>query len=342
MKKFILKVVLILAPTIAINLTFGILRNHNGDETIPFRQNWMDQYMNLNQMDPAIGLMTIDAKKFDMSKDVLSYTLTRFKDKWGFQNAKDIKSPNILFIGDSFFDDPFLSYTDGLSYNFNSSMNLSSVGCSGFKVFNELKDHGYFTTLPKIIFMEVVERNFSAWSDLFEQIETNEFKTKPYYYCGLDFVFGNNITGASMDNLKPKKKTIDEKRGTIHVLDGKREIYFYTNQIQTFDDETLLDKTFKNMKLVSDYFKQKNTQVVFIIAPDKESIYPEFYPASNLPKIHKQMDALQLNYINMYETMMQSPIRTNCYWDGDTHWNPNAYKMLIDQMRAKTTSLGIK
>jgi hypothetical protein len=340
MERLIRKGTLVLLPVILANLVFGILRYRNGDKTIPFSQNWQRQYMTKSQIDLKIGLNHSDSQIFDMSREIRRSKLIRFKDKWGFQNSTDTKNPDVLFIGDSFFDDPHLSYDQGLTHNIPRSMNISSVGCSGFKVFNELRTQGYFTRMPKFIFIGVVERNLSQWSDLYGQIEDNDTKTVPYKYYYLDFVFGNNFSGANLDNLSlTKTGTSLKKGGTMRKLDDQRSVYFYKNSIAKHTQKDI-HRILGSMTMASRYFNERNCRVVFIVAPDKESIFPEIYPKSNLPLLQKKFDSLKIEYIDMYKEIMQSPKRRECYYDGDTHWNQNAYELLLENIRMKMGDFG--
>jgi hypothetical protein len=219
-------------------------------------------------------------------------------------------------------------------------MNIASAGCSGFQVFNELKMYGYFIKLPKYIVIEVVERNFVRWTNLFDQIERNETKSVPYTYYGLDFILGNNLTGANLSNLSLNRNKVDfKKRGVMYSIDN-RSIYFSQNQIAEYDHHSM-QEILTSMKLVTQYFKQNNCQVVFLVAPDKESIFPEIFPKSNLPLIQRQFDLQKIIYIDMHKAIMQSAKRKECYFDGDTHWNQNAYKILIEQIQMKLDSLEI-
>jgi hypothetical protein len=176
MKTFILRIIFFLSPVLLSNLILGVVRDINGDKTIPFRKNWNRQFMNQGQVLGKFGFSKSYSQPFDLSKERINLTLIKYVDSFGFQNITNIKNPKVLFIGDSFFDDPFLSYNHGLSFTFNESLNLSSSGCSGFKVFNELKSIGYFKSLPRFIFIEIVERELYQWSHLWEQIEDKQFK----------------------------------------------------------------------------------------------------------------------------------------------------------------------
>ena len=337
MKKFIFKIIIVLLPIVVVNSIFGFLRYNNGDDTIPYKQNWYKQFISHGQIDKNIGWIVSDSQIFDMSREVRKHRMVRYKDKWGFQNISTIINPDILFIGDSFFDDPYLSYGQSLSLNIPQSMNISSMGCSGFQVFNELKIHGYFTTPPRFIIVEVVERNLDAWINLYEQIELMEMKTIPSYY-GLDFLFGNNFRGANLANLSLANHDVPlNKQGIKRKINFDRDVYFYRNKIACYDS-VIINKIIINMKLVSQYFNKFNCQVIYVVAPDKESIFPELFPNSNLPSIQKQFDSSQIAYIDMFKEIMASPKRQECYYDGDTHWNQNAYKILIAKIKLKISN----
>ena len=337
MRKFILKIILVLSPVIIFNILFGILRYNQRDKTIPYLQNFNKQYITLAQIDHNVGFVESDSQQFDMSREFRYSKMMRYRDCFGFQNFNDIKNPKVLFIGDSFLDDPFLSYDKGLSFNFEQSLNIASNSCSGFKVFNELKELGYFSEFPNFIFIEVVERNLLEWGTLWKQIEKKETKTTPYNYFGLDLLFGNNFYGASMNNLGLIGSGSVQKLGVSRKVDG-RDVYFLNNAIQPYKSE-MVDKIVANMISVSKYFNNNNCQVIFVVAPDKESVFPEIFSSSNLPIIQRQMEAAQLEYIDMYGAIMQSPRRKNCYFDGDTHWNEEAYEILINEIRNKLDSL---
>jgi hypothetical protein len=216
-------------------------------------------------------------------------------------------------------------------------MNISSMGCSGFQVFNELKMYGYFTKTPKFIIIEVVERNLGAWINLYEQIKLKQIKTIPSYY-GLDFLFGNNFRGANLANLSLVNQDIPlNKQGIKRKINLDRAVYFYRDKITYYDSGTI-NKIIINMKLVSQYFNTLKCQVIYVVAPDKESIFPELFPNSNLPSIQKQFDSSQIVYVDMFKEIMASPKRNTCYYDGDTHWNQNAYNLLISKIKLKMSN----
>lgn len=338
MRKFVLRISAVLFPIVLINFVIGLARDFSGDETIPFRQNWLKQFVTRNQRLGKVGLQTSSSQVFDMSNELRVQPMVRSIDKWGFQNISDIRNPEVLFIGDSFFDDPFLSYFDGLSHNFSSSMNIASAGCSGFEVFNELSENGYFTVMPKFIVIEIVERNVYNWSELFEQIERKRLKTMPYNLMGLDLLLGNNCKGFSSCNMPVFSMNSKTSRiGTPRVLEDNRVIYFYRNSITEFNARHLV-KVLDSMKKTMNHFEKYGSSIVFLVAPDKESIYPELFPSSHLPRIQNSFDSVQIPYIDMYSAMMQSPQRKDFYYDGDTHWNQNAYKLLIEKIRLQFQS----
>lgn len=333
MKKIILKTIIVLLPILLTNLVIGVLRNKNGDETIPYKQNWLKQFISRGQIGKKTGKIISDYQTFDMSREVRKLQIVNYIDKWGFQNKKEIKNPDILFVGDSFFEDPFLSYEQSLSFNIPLSMNISSMGCSGFQVFNELKTHDYFTKAPKYIIIEVVERNLYTWVNLFDQIKLKQLKTKNYNYFGLDLLFGNNFRGADFDNLSfEKQNSKSNKIGTIRKIDKNRNIYFLKNKISSYDSE-ILRNIITSMELVNQYFSKYNCQVIYVVAPDKESIFPELFGNSNLPYVQKQFEIAHIDYIDMYSEIMQSSKRKECYYDGDTHWNNIAYELLIEKIK---------
>lgn len=103
-----------------------------------------------------------------------------------------------------------------------------------------------------------------------------------------------------------------------------------------------------NLKKMSSYFGQKNIKFYFLIAPNSQTIYPEFLPDS-LQKRQKssQLDQLtqylisknaDINFINPVKNLSENKKLGQIYYRHNNHWNNLgafiAYGQLIDYIKS--------
>ncbi len=97
---------------------------------------------------------------------------------------------------------------------------------------------------------------------------------------------------------------------------------FFTNQ----ELETIK----KNLERENEWFKQRSIPYFIVIAPDKETIYPEYYPFPNHLLTNYKLEQLKnylpkfsnLNLIDLKEALIDQKQEDKLiYYKGDTHWN---------------------
>lgn len=104
--------------------------------------------------------------------------------------------------------------------------------------------------------------------------------------------------------------------GTMH--DYKRENRFSDRQLYNIAH---------NLKLINDYYDTLGIRFIFVTAPNKNSIYPEYLPyyikegegSSNAERLRGFLEDAQVNYIDVSGVLKNSAERT--YYREDTHWN---------------------
>ncbi len=136
------------------------------------------------------------------------------------------------------------------------------------------------------------------------------------------------------------------------VLIGKDGWYFITNNNSIKDFRGLDPLTPDELKRWKDalearkrWLGNQGIQYMFVVAPGKQSIYPEFFP----PTYNKVNDKTHLDqlmeYLEKYSTVKIVDLRphllkeknnSSLYYKTDTHWNANgalvAYNAIMDNM----------
>jgi len=121
---------------------------------------------------------------------------------------------------------------------------------------------------------------------------------------------------------------LDDLKGRLHLSDQEKK---------TFWDHLIKKET---------WFKEKNIAFIFLIAPNKQSIYPEYLPAhfQSSPKPSRLDDLLSTKSADGGESLLDvrsdlriEKQRTRLYNKSDSHWNSQgahlAYLALMKQNR---------
>jgi hypothetical protein len=336
MKHFLIKSSSIFFVVILLNFSIGIIRLFNADPALPYSINRSKEFINTNQKYGRVNLRNTSKRKefkLDLSGEVIvKYNFTDVFDSLGFRNFYSNKNPEILFIGDSFFDDPYISAENGLNSKVKNSMNISTWGeTPGLGIYNNLKEKGYFNRIPKFIFFEVSERKAErVLSGLYLELISNEYKVKKYEYYYADLIFGANFKDLKVKSVLGSKAGKNSTKSQIEPVDiDGSKVYFRSRKINKIKVTAELINSVKN---VVNYFRNLNCEVVFVIAPDKESFYPELFGETTLSLLHKTFLQHEIGYIDMYNKIYKQPDFRSFYHRGDTHWNEKAFELLINEI----------
>lgn len=332
MKRFLLTGTGLLILAILPNFLAGILRFHAGDR-IPFRIH-TDQDLAWKLKHNTASFKQYPVRSIgDMSlQPVHSSNILRIDDPFGFSNQTENRSPEILYSGDSFMNDPHTATDEGYQartnrlLGFNASYNIGNHECGGFRVFNELTN-GYFQQKPKLLICEAVERN--AWRLFTEgpsELRTRKIKSIPYRLFFSDLILGNNFQHFQQSRLfrEPERPKIGTARNTRN---GR--VWFLNNQRTDFSAYSLKQMA-DSMSLIHDVLAKQQIQVLFVIAPDKESMYPDLFGQSAIPTLQDSLRIRKIPFIDIYHSLTQ--LDGNAYFPGDTHWNELAIQRLTDSV----------
>ncbi len=113
----------------------------------------------------------------------------------------------------------------------------------------------------------------------------------------------------------------------IEYGDGYNIMDFYKKNLMT---EKELNEFEENIKNTIEWCKTQKINYLFVIAPNKHSVYPENYLSqrpegvSRIDQLISIMDKLNAEYIYPKDLLIEKKTQTNIplYYETDTHWNP--------------------
>lgn len=138
--------------------------------------------------------------------------------------------------------------------------------------------------------------------------------------------------------------TLNEK-----VIVGREGFLFFD---KTLDDYTgksrLSEQEIRNcaavLRIMSEYAQQSGAEFLFSVAPNKNTIYPEYMPerickrseASNMELLYAELSVQGVNTLDFASMLRQEKSDGLLYYHNDTHWNERgallAYNAIMEQL----------
>ena len=324
MKKFIVKLNIIFFICVIPNFFLGIFRYCNQDETLRLNQNLNEQnfifnYKIKSKRDTLFTLF----RKGDLTEKVNKLVDTSYSiyDEFGFSNCAVNNKPEIVLIGDSYFHDPGNGTKYGFQskvnsyFNKNCAYNLGAVLCSDFRVYNEFFKREIFLKEPNFIVLEIIERNFYKWSNIYKDLSGNKIKTSKYKYLGLDLLLGNNFEYNSLNNVKQKDLNSN----------GNKIQLFYKNKVSVYERK-LIENIVIELERAKNYLLKQNIQLLVLVVPDKETFCPTEFGKSSYDEINDALDQKHISNVNILKLFKND--LSFYYYNDDTHWNQNAIDLI--------------
>ena len=188
------------------------------------------------------------------------------------------------------------------------------------------------------VFMPFVKSDTSAEKRKLSEapkVKTDDGKINFQYFDEFETYFSEHFafrqTLVTLDGYF-KSKVLGTSSNS-DVIVGKDDWLYYGETVNDFlNIGTLSDRGINNIKnnleIINDYCNQNNAKFIFTIAPNKNSIYPEYMPSNysptenkgNYEKLSESFDD-NFPYCGMKEIILNTNSNIPLYHKKDTHWN---------------------
>lgn len=138
------------------------------------------------------------------------------------------------------------------------------------------------------------------------------------------FIRMSNNIDIKLFNTSPNKNVIIGKNGFIYYSPTLNDYYKHA----TLTD-TQISKIAKKLRKLQDDLHKTNIKFLFLVAPNKSTIYPEYMPykreisgnSSNYDKLLIELEKENVNHINIFPILFSQKDKYDLYYSRDTHWN---------------------
>lgn len=155
--------------------------------------------------------------------------------------------------------------------------------------------------------------------------------------------------------LRAKALSLLGESGSDQVIAGREDFLFYGDTLADYQQsaplpQAELDALADGLARLHQAFQAENRGFILLIAPNKNSIYPEYMPArllpgpgeSDLSRLQNALDARGVPYLDAREILLAAKEKGLVYFKQDTHWNARGalavYQALTEYLPGVKTS----
>lgn len=151
------------------------------------------------------------------------------------------------------------------------------------------------------------------------------------------------------------KKWFHELAAGLKLIEGRDNWYYYTGMdaLKDFCGDFKLtpkkiDGWLEKHNKRKEWLKQKNIQYLVVIAPNKHSIYPEYFTEevlsvkgkSRFEQLSQHVESSYPNYmVNLHSALLKEKPQGELYYRSDTHWNNQGAYIAFREIAAKLEQL---
>lgn len=103
--------------------------------------------------------------------------------------------------------------------------------------------------------------------------------------------------------------------------------------------DAIADRLFK----VQEYVKAKGKEPIFMIVPNKASVYPEYMPRrfgqaakmTNLSLLQEALEQRSVPYLDVKQCLLEAKHSDELYLHEDTHWNNTGTRLILNELYKK-------
>lgn len=127
------------------------------------------------------------------------------------------------------------------------------------------------------------------------------------------------------------------------ILLGENDWLFYTATLDDYAGQHLraeeLDRIVENLSAAQRYVESQGKQFLFTVAPNKNSLYPEYmasrytaaHEQSNIRLLEPRLQEAGIHYVDLFSLYGGEPVR---YYETDSHWTAQGAAMAADRLLA--------
>lgn len=124
------------------------------------------------------------------------------------------------------------------------------------------------------------------------------------------------------------------------VVLGRDDWLYYSETLDDYTGVSMSEEELvyaaRNLALMQEYANSKGAQFVFTVAPNKNSLYPEYMPGfypdghemSNAARLPAYLDEYNVNYTDLFTVFRETP--EVLYFSTDSHWNSKGAALAAD------------
>ncbi len=128
------------------------------------------------------------------------------------------------------------------------------------------------------------------------------------------------------------------------VILGRDGWLFFSETLEDYMglglSEGLLQNAANNLALMQEYAESRGQSFVFTIAPNKNSLYPQYMPgrcaqsreSSNAARLAALLGERGVNYVDLFSAFAGKEV---LYYSGDSHWNSKGAALAADSILAR-------
>lgn len=338
MKKFILNILIFLAPIIGflsiealLPCTFFTFRTWEGisfASRVPHKNQF---YPNSVTFMNAVGDLCHHTNKAIIKSE---FWIT---DKLGFRNNEFIDKADVLLIGDSFISGCSLSQDETITNKVNSkvknNIRVYNMAPSSFSKFIYYLKTGVIKK-PKIIIFSIVEREIPKPINSIKKSKIKKIIHEIIEFSNINVYIDKAF---KLNSIKWLKSRINNSKGFGIPAKGDSNMFFLQGLNQKHKEGDL-QITVNNLKLYKKYCDSLNIKFIYMPMPDKETLYYELVPFNKQPNYLFQLDSLlnfegisTINTLKIYNEYKKTHSNLLYHLD-DTHWNSNATELISNEI----------
>ncbi len=136
--------------------------------------------------------------------------------------------------------------------------------------------------------------------------------------------------------------------GNEQVIVGKDDFLFFKDTLGDFlgnnkmtDEE--INGAVQSLSNISDYAEENGAKFLFVVAPNKNSIYPEMMPsryimnteARDIDRLYDALELCGVDYLDLREVLTKAKADKTVYHKRDTHWNAEGARIALEAIAFK-------